>query len=97
VKTLRYGGVPIDEQEVVIRLDAEDGMAHISSTWPAWSRKFERLHGTPPRYAERNGAVQSAFWTLPLRVISIRRAQKSSGTRSKTGHFTAQTSEKVAV
>ena len=73
---LRYGGVSTDEQEVVIRLDAQDGHAHVSSTWPTWSRKFEKLHGTPPKYQERGGFVTVAFWTLPINTVSVRKRAK---------------------
>jgi hypothetical protein len=69
---LRYGGVSVDEQEVTIRLDAIDGEAHVCSTWPMWSRKLEKRYGMPPKYQERGAFVTVAFWTLPLRAVSLR-------------------------
>lgn len=77
MKTLKYGGVPTQEAAVVIRLDKQDHLAYVNSTWPEWSRKLERQHGTPKRYSERNGVVESAFWTLPLASISIRSSRKA--------------------
>ena len=35
------------ESEVVIRLDAQDDAAHISSAWPMWSRRFAKRFGRP--------------------------------------------------
>ncbi len=69
-----YGGVHRDEMEVTIRLDAMDAQAHICSTWPEWSRKLERLYGPPKKTTERAGKVTSAFWTVPVAVITLRRA-----------------------
>lgn len=74
-KTLKYGGVQESESEVIIRLDKVDRLAYVNSTWPEWSRKFERLHGTPSKYVEISGVVQSAFWTLPLETIRIRKGK----------------------
>lgn len=74
--TMKYGGVPSDEAEVTIRLDKQDRIAHVCSTWAEWSRKFERRHGAPPKYQERDGVVIVARWTLPLAAISIRRPRK---------------------
>ena len=44
---MNYGGNSQDEMEVTIRLDRKDRQAHICSTWPEWSRKVERLYGSP--------------------------------------------------
>jgi hypothetical protein len=41
--------------EVTIRLDRRDQQTYICSTWPEWSRKFERLYGSPKRVTERDG------------------------------------------
>lgn len=92
MKTLKYGSVPVEEAEVIIRLDKQDRMAHVNSTWAEWSRKFERRHGTPARYTERNGVVVSAFWTLPLAAISIRKPRQP-----KTAHPSAVRPRKVAL
>lgn len=81
---LKYGGVPEDESEVIIRLDKLTRFAYINSTWAEWSRKFEKLHGLPKKYQERDGVVYSAFWHLPIKVVSIRRL-KSPTDRPKTG------------
>jgi hypothetical protein len=59
--------------EVTIRLDRDDRQAHICSTWPEWSRKLERLYGSPNKITERAGKVTSAFWTIPLNRVSLRR------------------------
>ena len=92
---LRYGGVPTDEQEVVIRLEAQDGHAHVSSTWPTWSRKFEKLHGTPPKYQEQAGFVTMAFWTLPLAAVSVRKGKmqlsEEERARRKAARFSRPT------
>ncbi len=73
---LKYGGVPEEEREVVIRLDGKDRQAHVNSTWAEWSRKLEKLHGSPKKYQERNGVVVSAFWTIPLNAVSLRRPRR---------------------
>jgi len=70
---MQYGGASLDEMEVTIRLDRETQQAHIRSTWPEWSRKLERLFGSPRKEAKRDGKVTSAFWTIPLLAIRVRR------------------------
>jgi hypothetical protein len=73
---MQYGGVTQDEKEVTIRLDREDRQAHICSTWPEWSRKLERLFGCPKKEATRDGKVVSAFWTVPLNRVALRRGPR---------------------
>ena len=73
---MTYGGMGEAEQEVTIRLDRQDGQAHVCSTWPAWSRKLERLYGSPKRVTERDGKVTSAFWTVPLAAIRVGRPRR---------------------
>jgi hypothetical protein len=68
-----YGGTIQAEQEAVIRLDRLDQQAHICSTWPEWSRKLERPYGAPRKVTQRDGKVTSAFWTVPLNRVSLRR------------------------
>jgi hypothetical protein len=70
---MNYGGNSQDEMEVTIRLDREDRQAHICSTWPEWSRKLDRLYGSPKQVAERDGKVTSAFWIVPLDRVRLRR------------------------
>ncbi len=70
---MNYGGNSQDEMEVTIRLDREDRQAHICSTWPEWSRKLERLYGSPKKVTERDGKATSAFWAVPLTAIRVRR------------------------
>ncbi|MFI5340706.1 MAG: hypothetical protein ACHQ7N_12820 [Candidatus Methylomirabilales bacterium] len=70
---MNYGGNAQDEMEVTIRLDRKDRQAHISSTWPEWSRKFERLYGSPKKATGRDGRVISAVWVVPLSAIRVRR------------------------
>ncbi len=78
---MNYGGNSQDEMEVTIRLDRPDRQAHLCSTWPEWSRKLERLYGAPTKITEREGKVTSAFWTVPLTSIRIRRpAQRRAWT-----------------
>ena len=69
---MNYGGNSQDEMEVTIRLDRTDRQAHICSTSPEWSRKLERLYGSPKKVTERDGKVISAFWTVPLTAIRVR-------------------------
>jgi hypothetical protein len=73
---MHYGGVIQDEMEVTIRLDRADRQAHICSSWPEWSRKLERLYGSPKRVTERAGKVTSAFWVIPLNRVSLRRSPR---------------------
>lgn len=84
---LKYGGVPAEESECVIRLDKVDGVAHIWSSWPEWSRKFAKKHGDPHNYQERDGFVYSAFWTVPLAAISIRSAVKRPRTLAQKSNL----------
>ena len=71
-KILEYGGVPEEECEVVIRLDKQDGMAYICSTWAPMSRKLEKRYGAPIKVVEREGKWISAFWKVPVNRISFR-------------------------
>jgi hypothetical protein len=52
---MNYGGNSQDEMEARMRLDREDRHAHLCSTWPAWSRKLDRLDGSPKQVTERDG------------------------------------------
>ena len=83
---MNYGGNSQDEMEVTIRLDRTDRQAHICSTSPEWSRKLERLYGSPKRVTERDGKVISAFWTVPLNRVSLRRGtSRPPSDRGATG------------
>ena len=73
---MNYGGNSQDEMEVTIRLDRADRQAHICSTSPEWSRKLERLYGSPKKVTECDGKAASAFWTVPLTAIRARRLTK---------------------
>ncbi len=73
---MQYGGVSQDEMEVTIRLDRTHRQAHICSTWPEWSRKLERIFGSPRKEIERDGKVVSAFWTVPLNRVALRRGPR---------------------
>lgn len=94
---LKYAGTPVEEQEVVIRIDAVDGQAHICSTWPRWSRKLETRLGCPTKYQEQNDTVQVAFWKVPLGRISIRSMPKPGRDRHQTGRFASQTATPHAI
>ena len=73
---MSYGGTSEAEQEVTIRLDRTDGQAHLCSTWPAWSRKLERIYGAPKKITEREGTITSAFWIVPLEAIRVGRPRR---------------------
>ena len=73
---MNYGGNSQDEMEVIIRLDRVDRQAYICSTWPEWSRKLERSHGSPKQVTEREGKVTSALWAIPFAAIRVRRPTK---------------------
>jgi integrase/recombinase XerD len=68
---MNYGGNSQDEMEVTIRLDREERQAHICSSWAEWSRKLERLYGSPKKVTGRDGKVFSAFRTVPLTAIRV--------------------------
>jgi hypothetical protein len=70
---MTYGGNSQDEMEVTVRLNREDPQAHLCSTWPEWSRKLERLYGSPKKVMERDRKITSAFWVVPLTAIRVRR------------------------
>jgi hypothetical protein len=72
---MQYGGVSQDEMEVTIRLDRAERQAHICSTWPDWSRKLERMFGCPRKETMRDGKITSAFWTVPIYWVSVRRGR----------------------
>jgi len=73
---MAYGAVAEIEMEVTIRLDRAAGEARICSTWPAWSRRLERLFGSPKRVTEQEGKVVSAFWTVPLAAVRLRAGKR---------------------
>ena len=77
---MEYASSSIAEQEVVIRLDRETGQAHVSSTWPEWSRKLGKLYGPPQKTSKtpRDGRVSCAFWTVPINRVSMRRGPRIS-------------------
>lgn len=69
---LKYGGTSMEEQEVVIRLDATSQTAHIWSAWPRYSRRLEAKYGTPGKTTWQGEWVTGAWWTVPIKQISLR-------------------------
>lgn len=59
----------IAEQEVIVRLDRLDGVAHICSCWPDMTRKLAKRYGPPERVSTHKGKVTSAWWRVPIRLI----------------------------
>ena len=92
---MNYGGNSQDEMEVTIELDREDRQAHICSTWPEWSRKLERLYGSPKKVTERDGKVTSAFWTVPLTAIRVRRPAQGRAWTAEQRHAAADRLQKA--
>ena len=82
---MNYGSDSQDEMEVTIRLDREDRQAHICSTLPEWSRKLERLYGSPKKVTERDRKATSAFWVVPLTAIRVRPTRASGRRVHPTG------------
>ena len=74
---MEYGGITRDEMEVTIRLDRATRQAHICTTWPEWSRKLERRYGLPKRVKTRGGKAASAFWTLPIGLVTLRQGRET--------------------
>lgn len=65
-----------EEAEVIVRLDFQDQLAHISvSSWPKMASKMARRYGVSK---DGRNTEQSARWTVPLRCISFRALQKQS-------------------
>jgi hypothetical protein len=95
---MQFGGVSQDEMEVTIRLDREQRQAHICSTRPDWSRKLERLFGCPRKETMRDGKITSAFWTVPINRVSLRRgtprAPLTEAQREAGSQRTRQTRER---
>ena len=83
MKTLKFGGVPSEECEVVIRLDKVDKKAYVCSTWAEWSRKLTRMHGDPSKYSERDGMVYVCSWILPINTISVRKGKREMSPEAK--------------
>lgn len=95
---LKYGKVSEVEQEVTLRLDPQEHVVRICSTWPAWSRKCEKRYGSPPKYEELDGFVVCSFWTLPIQSISLRSPrQKPSQNDTRSGRFSRLTPVETAV
>jgi hypothetical protein len=86
---LKYGGVPVEESEVIFRLDKLCRMVHVCSTWAEYSRKLEKRYGAPPKYQEREGFVTVANWVLPVRVVGLRSLIKRPGPPRKTQSLTS--------
>jgi hypothetical protein len=92
---MNYGGNSQDEMEVTIRLDREDRQAHICSTWPEWSRKVERLFGSPKKVTERDGKVASAFWAVPLTAMRVSRPAQGRAWTVEQGRAAAARLQKA--
>jgi hypothetical protein len=58
-----------EEAEVIVRLDYQEGLAHITvHAWPAMAAKMEKQYG-----ASLDGqSEQSRRWRVPLKAISFR-------------------------
>ena len=84
---VRSEGQPVkgnrQEAEVIIRLDQQDGLAHICvASWPAMARKMARLYGPSV------DTGQSQRWKVPLKRVGFRRLDSKVGKQSK-GRFVA--------
>ncbi len=93
---LKYGGVPKEEQETVIRLDAQTQTVFVNSTWAEWSRKLERLYGAPTKFQERDGFVTSAFWQLPLKAVSLRKVLTPEQRQRMANRLTPEQRQRLA-
>ena len=59
-----------EEDEVIVRFDQVDQMAHICvSSWPSMDRKCLRLYGEPLPKSGR----QAHYWLVPMKAVSFRR------------------------
>ena len=58
--------------EVTLRLDRASRQAYLCSTWSKWSRKLERLYGSPKKVTQGDGKVTPAFWAVPLTAVRVR-------------------------
>lgn len=60
-----------EESEVIIRLDQQDGLAHICvCSWPAMFRKMVKLYGESK---DGPNPEYSARWSVPMKIVSLRR------------------------
>ena len=64
------------EQEVTMRLECQEGQAHVCTTRPARSRRLEKLYGSPKKVSDGDGKATSAFWTIPLTAIRVGRPRR---------------------
>ncbi len=66
------------EQEVIIRFDAEEGLANLYTADPAWIRKLDKLAEQNPeqfkleKIERYKGNVISKSYTFPKRFVTIR-------------------------
>jgi len=68
-----------EEREVVARINADTGLAHISASWAAYSRRLGRLYGPPGRVTrDCDGHVTTCFWEVPASQVTFRRFRKPS-------------------
>ncbi len=63
------------EAEVIIRLDYQEQVAHITvSAWPAMAGKLERLYGPGKDHDTEDCARR---WAVPVTAITFRRGQRA--------------------
>ena len=89
--TMEYGGTAEFEQEVTFRLGRDSDKAHVFSTWPAWSRKLERLFGSPQRVTRKGDKVVSAFWTVPIEAVRVVSGKRITRTLTESQRAAAAT------
>ena len=83
--TPTFASIGLPEQEVIIRMDVASGRAYISSSSATRSRRLTKLYGPPARVARnRDGHVLTAFWSIPLDLVGLRRPRKP-GSGNPTG------------
>jgi hypothetical protein len=76
-RPMEYATTSIDEQEVTVRIDPGSKQAHICACSAVRSRWLTKLYGPPARVAtNRDGQVTAAYWTIPAKLISLRRPRK---------------------
>ena len=65
-----FAPTTLAEQEIVLRLDREEGLAHVCSCWPEMTKRIIKRHGPPKETTtDGRGRVTSAIWVLPLDFI----------------------------
>jgi len=78
LKRSDFAKVVLGEQEITVNLDRLTNKVNICSCWPSKTIALSRKYGYPHQIDRLKGKIASAYWTLPINIVSFRSLRQPS-------------------